>query len=117
MLVRGASFLEAVNLCLECIFALQEPVIAEGAEGEEEEEEEEEDPNSWYRWRQHNIPCFIRPPRSGSAGEAGLPSQGTRARSSGSAPIQQLHLNVVTCAVNPDLMMRTDLKWVGGNAS
>ena len=87
--------------------------------GEEEgiaEEAEEEDPNQWYRWRQWSVTCYIRPPSkasgrptsSSASSFAGLDGLGG-GEAAGMRETQQLHLNVETCAVRPDLVLRTEL--------
>lgn len=89
----------------------------EGGEGEEGEEGYEGgdgpsiDPTTWYRWRHHNVPCYIRPPPNQAPGNGvGLGDQGSTGASE--QPPQALHLNIVACAVQPDIVLRTDLAWV-----
>ncbi len=92
------------------------------------------DPSTWYSWRNFSVPCFIRPPLSSSVGSSGLGASGNgaatptggggvggqtppRSRPTSSSGMalaaatpqgepQVLHLNIVTCAVNPDLILR-----------
>ena len=79
----------------------------------------------WYRWREHAITCYIKPQsqnptpsqsQSGQAPAASAPSDGASgaaaaaetAASSGPAaapPPQEIHLQVATCAVLPDLVL------------
>ena len=85
------------------------------------------DPNKWYRWRQWSISCFIRPSKgSRSLSAGGLPGDGSQTARGGATPsgqsatgsggsgpplkeIQQLHLNIETCAVKPDIVLKTPL--------
>lgn len=83
---------------------------------------------SWYRWREHAITCYIRPPGAApqpsqasdgsdaAAGGTGLgPADGANGGGGGgSVPsaAQQLHLQLSTCAVLPDLVLTTELPYV-----
>ncbi|KAL6756551.1 hypothetical protein V8C86DRAFT_68985 [Haematococcus lacustris] len=124
------------------------PPIAEGVEEEGVEEFEDAvdgpDLNTWYRWQQFSVPCFIRPSARRSQAEAsrgerhssssgvsalepptpGLHSRPMSAASSwgtdlaagqgmgpGQVQPQALHLDLVTCAVSPDIVLRSDLPW------
>lgn len=112
-----------------------------------------EAPEAWYRWQQHSIPCFIRPPSvSAEAGQGstagwgqgastplpaaaaaaaatggGTQGQGSRgggeedvsssrtaaqAGNGSSTGVQALHLAVTTCAVQPDLILQSNLRWI-----
>lgn len=75
----------------------------------------EDDPNQWYRWKQWSVSCYIRPPQTSkgrSASSSGASEQMPTAVVS-KGEIQQLHLNIETCAVQPDIVLQTDLPMVG----
>ncbi|GAX76218.1 hypothetical protein CEUSTIGMA_g3662.t1 [Chlamydomonas eustigma] len=96
---------------------LKKVVEVEDEEDENAEEvpdlpvEEPEDPNKWYRWRQWSAVCHIQPSnraRPSSSGGTRDSSTLTGATEDGKQT-QQLHINVETCAVQPDIVLRTNL--------
>jgi hypothetical protein len=111
----------------------------DGAEGEADVagEEGHDASNQWYRWRKFTATCFIRPSASArpfsaqsrpasNASTRGVPTgdadadQGsnrgsvmgnvfTSTASTSQRSMQQLSLNIETCAILPDISLKTDL--------
>ncbi|KAF5843497.1 hypothetical protein DUNSADRAFT_14413 [Dunaliella salina] len=104
-------------------------------EGDDAVAQPDQDSNAWYRWQQHSIPCFIRPPDytpeasaipsttaklagtlQGSPGglksSEGTATAGGKGGAGRSKSVQALHLAVTTCAVQPDIILRSDLNWI-----
>lgn len=57
----------------------------------------------WYRWREHHITCYIRPPPAHAAAAE---------QAATAAPPLQLHLQLSTCAVLPDIVLASELPYV-----
>ncbi len=128
-------------------FGIGLPPMGDLDEEDEDQDQDDEDPGphshhgqapattspaptpSWYRWREHAITCYIRPPGAASqppqpahasdaaGGDTGLgPAGGGNGGggAGGSVPsaAQQLHLQLSTCAVLPDLVLTTELPYV-----
>lgn len=107
-------------LVLTCLpTAVTQQANEEGEDEAEDEEEHEEgpDPNSWYRWHEWHVTCCIRPPDKGRRPSS---SASEHHHVHGSDPeleepgYRQLHLAVETCAVQPDIILKTELPEVGG---
>lgn len=99
--------------------AVTQQATEEGEDEAEDEEEHEEgpDPNSWYRWHEWHVTCCIRPPDKGRRPSS---SASEHHHLHGPDPeleepgYRQLHLAVETCAVQPDIILKTELPEVGG---
>ena len=87
----------------------------ESSELDKQDVTEASPPTPWYRWKQWSVSCYLRPPvkgRSASSGGTPEPSGSEVLQGSVAREIQQLHLNIETCAVLPDVVLKTELPWV-----
>ena len=70
----------------------------------------------WYRWQQWSVSCYLKSQakgRSVSSGGAAAPDAPYNTRGGvGVREVQQLHLNIETCAVLPDIVLKTELPMV-----
>ena len=118
---NGGKTTAAASKKLQDLEKLEEGDGRDEAEGENSELDKQDvteasPPTPWYRWKQWSVSCYLRPPVKGRSASSG----GTPEPSSSEDPlqgslmreIQQLHLNIETCAIQPDVVLKTELPWV-----